>query len=203
MSMRADHEASAAVRKIAHGLFFAGRFAVKIDDDRIGTGPERASRQLTLDGSKRIIERIHENAPHGIDHERALAILGVDHCGATARRPFRVIDWTDQARRPLDKYKRLALIPRVVAERDGVCASIDQLIVNDFGNAKSTCRVLTIDNNQIELPCHDEFRQPFDDNCAPGPAHDIADKKNAHTFNLFGYLRSMGSCTKIDYFTLR
>ena len=40
-------------------------------------------------------------------------------------------------------------------------------------------------------------------NCAPGPAHDIADKKNAHAFNLFGYLRSMRSCAKIDYCTFR
>src|SRR5215510_8524410 len=55
--MRADNKTCAAIDEITHGLFFAGRFAVKIDDDGIGTSPERASRQFTLDGSKWIVER--------------------------------------------------------------------------------------------------------------------------------------------------
>ena len=62
--------------------------------------------------------------PDGVDDERALAALGIDQRGAAAGRAARKIRRANQPRRALDEHQRLALIPGVVAERDGIGADI-------------------------------------------------------------------------------
>ena len=75
MRVRADNEAGATIAEKAHRLFFAGRLAMHINDDGIRTRSQRAGGQFALDRGEGIVERVHENAAHGIDHQRALAVL--------------------------------------------------------------------------------------------------------------------------------
>jgi hypothetical protein len=82
----------------------------------------------------------------------------------------------------------------VVAERDRIGAGIDELIVDDLGDAKAACRVLTVNDDEIELPIGNERGQPLGHDGPPGAADNVADKKNTHT--LFGL-------AEIDHFTLR
>ena len=112
-----------------------------------GTG-----RQLAFDRGERVVERVHENPAHGVDHQRALAVLGVDQRGAAAGRALRIIERSNEARRALDEDQRLALIPRVIAERDGIGAGVDELVVDRLGDAEAAGRVLAIDDDEIELP---------------------------------------------------
>jgi undecaprenyl diphosphate synthase len=44
-----------------------------VDDDGIGAGTERAGGELALHRRERIVERVHEDAAHGIDHQHARA----------------------------------------------------------------------------------------------------------------------------------
>src|SRR5262249_35134181 len=155
MRVRGDDKTRAGVEEIAHCLLLASRFAMKIDDDGVRARVKHASGKFTLDGGKGIVERIHENTPHGVDHECALAVLRIDQCSTAAGRTFWIVDGANQTWCPLDKHKRLALIPGVVAERDGIRACIDQLIVDDFSNAKATGSILSVDHDQFELPLGD------------------------------------------------
>ena len=75
MRVRADHEAGAAVAEITHRLLFAGRLAMHVDDDGVGVRAERTGGEFALDRGERIVERVHEDAAHGVDDERALAVL--------------------------------------------------------------------------------------------------------------------------------
>ena len=161
--MGADHQADAAIDEKAHRLFLTGRLAMHVEHDGVGAGFERAGGEFTLDGSERIVERVHEHAAHGVDHQRALAVFGVDQSGAAAGRALGIIDRADQARRALDEHQRLALVPGVIAERDGVGAGVDHFVVDRFGDAEAAGRILAVDNHKIELPFGDEARQPLDD----------------------------------------
>ena len=117
--------------------------------------------KFALDRGERIVERIHEDAAHGVDDERALAVLGVDQRRAAAGRAVRIIDRADQPRRSLDEHQRLALIPGMIAERDGVGAGIDQFVVDRFGDAEAAGGVLAVDHDEVELPIGDQPRQPL------------------------------------------
>src|SRR5262249_52823123 len=128
--------------------------------------------------------RIHENATHGIDDQRALAVLCVDQRGAAAGRAFGIVEWPDQPWRAFDEHQRLALIPGMIAESDRICAGIYEIIVDDFGNAEAAGGVLAIDHDKIELPLCDQARKPFEHNGASGTADDVADKKNAHALQV-------------------
>ena len=154
-----------------------------VEHDGVGAGLERAGGEFALDRGERIVERVHEDAAHGVDHQRALAVLGVDQSGAAAGRAFGIIDRADQARRALDEHQRLALVPGVIAERDGVGAGIDQFVVDRFGDAEAAGGVLAVDDDEIELPFGDQAGQPLDDDCAPGAADHVADEENAHALS--------------------
>ena len=132
--------------------------------------------KFALDRGERIVHRVHEDAAHGVDHQRALAVLGVDQGGAAPGRAFRIIDRADQPRRALDEHQRLALVPGVIAERDGVGAGVDQLVVDRLGDAESAGGVLAIDDDEVELPVGYQARQALVDNCPPGAADDVADE---------------------------
>ena len=100
---------------------------------------------------------------------------------AAPGRALGIVDRADQPRRALDEHQRLALIPGMIAERDGVGAGIDQFIVDDFGDAEAAGGVLAIDHDEVELPVGDQARQALVDDGAPGAADNIADEKNAHS----------------------
>ena len=160
MGVGADDEAGAAVAEMAHGLLLAGRLAMHVDDDGVGAVAQRTGGELAVDRGEGIVERVHEDAAHGVDHQRALAVLGVDQRGAAAGRAGGIVGRADQARRALDEDQRLALVPGVVAERDGVGAGVDQLVVDRLGDAEAAGGVLAVDHDQVELPVGDEAGQP-------------------------------------------
>jgi hypothetical protein len=104
-------------------------------------GQASSSRSIALNGS--------------FEHERALAVLGVDQGGAAAGRMTREVQRADQARRALDEDQRLLLIPGVVAERDRVGTGIQQLLVDRLGDAETAGGILTIDDDEVERPVPD------------------------------------------------
>ena len=130
-----------------------------------------------------IVERRHEDAADGVDDQRALAVFGVDQRGAAARRALWKIRRTDQPRRALDEHQRFALVPGMIAERDGVGSGIEEFLVDRLGDAEAAGGVLAIDDDEIERPVADHARQMFRDGGAAGPADDIADEQNTQISN--------------------
>ena len=136
--------------------------------------------KLAIDRGERIVERIHEDAAHGIDDEHARAVLGLAQGRAAARRAGGIVERPDEARRALDEDQRLLLVPGMIAERDGVGAGVDQFAVDRLGDAEAAGGVLAIDHDEIELPVADEAGQALGDDGPPAAADDIADEENAH-----------------------
>ena len=124
------------------------------------SGQASISRAMVGEG---IVERRHEDAAHGVDDERALAGLGVDERRTAAGRASRKIGGPDQPRRALDEHQRLALIPGVVAERDGIGAGVDQFLIDRLGDAESARGILAIDDDEVERPVAHETRQMLAD----------------------------------------
>ena len=141
---------------------------------------QRAGSEFAIERRERIVERVHIDAAHGVDDERARAVLGLDHGGAAPRRTGGIIERPDQPRRALDENQRLFLIPGMIAQRDRVDAGLDQLAIDRLGDAEAAGRILAIGDDQIELPVADQLRQALDDRGSPAPPDNVADEKNAH-----------------------
>src|ERR1700691_2418673 len=174
--MGADHEARPAVAEITHGLLFACRLGVHVDDNRICVPAKLARGQFVIDRGKRMVEWIHKDAAHGVDHERVAAVLGWNERGAAAWSPRWIVDRTNEFRCSLDEDQRFFLFPGVIAERDGVGAGFEQLFIDGFGNAEAAGRVLAVDDNEIELPLANERWQPRGNDVSATTPDDIADK---------------------------
>ena len=174
-------EAGAAVAEIAHRLLLARRLGVHVDDDGVGALPQRTGGQLAIDRGEGIVERVHEDAAHGIDDEDARAVPGLEQRRAAARRAGGIVERPNEARRALDEHQRLLLVPGMIAERDRVGAGVDQFAVDRLGDAEAAGGVLAVDHDEIELPVADEAGQALGDDGPPAAADDVADEQNAHT----------------------
>ena len=180
----AHHQARTAIAKMPHRLLLARRLAMDVDHDRVGGAFQRTGGKLAVDRREGIVERVHEHAAHRVDDQHARAIARIEHRHAAPRRTGRIIERADQPRRARDEYQRLALVPRMVAERDGVGAGIHHLVVDRLGNAEAAGRVLAVDDDAIELPVAHEPGQPVEDDRASGAPHHVADEKKPHAFRI-------------------
>ena len=194
MGVGADHQTGAAVAENSDALLFAGGLAMEVDHDGIRSLPQRTGFEFAVDDRERIVERRHEDAADGIDHQRALAVLGVDQRCTAARRALRKIRRANEARRALDEHQRLALVPGMVAERDRVGADIEKFLVDRLGDAEAAGGVLAIDDDEIERPIADEAGQMLRENRAPGPADHVTDEKNAQDHEL----RKSNACASVS-----
>ena len=122
--------------------------------------------------------------------------LAVDHGGAAAGRAGRIVERADQPRRALDEHQRLALVPGVVAERDGVGAGVDQIVVDRLGDAEAAGGVLAVDHDEIELPVGDQPRQPLEHDRPPAAPDHVADEENAHAYVLRQSITSRSVSTR-------
>ena len=145
---------------------------------------QRTGCQLAIDRGERIVERIHEDTAHGIDHQSARAVLGFDHGRAAAGRAGRIVQRPDQPRLALDEGQRLLLVPGVVAERHGIGAGVEQFASGGLGDAEAAGCVLAIGDHQIELPVAHQLGQALIDNGSPAASDNVANQQNPHAHNL-------------------
>ena len=111
-----------------------------------------------LDRSERIVERIHEDAAHGIDDQHARAVSAFDHRGTAARRAGGKIDRAQQPRCAFDEDQGFLLIPGMIAAGDGVDAGIDEFLIDRLRDAETAGGVLAVHGDEIELPVCDQLR---------------------------------------------
>jgi len=126
--------------------------------------PPRAADRLRVSRltiAKRIVERRHEDAADGVDDQRTLAALGVDPAPRRGRAsPFGKIRRANEPRRARSmNNQRLALIPGMIAERDGIGAGVDEFLVDRLGDGRSHRRRFSaIDHDEIERPSRGSCR---------------------------------------------
>jgi len=99
---------------------------------------------------------------------------------AAAGRALGIIERPDQARRALDEDQRLALVPGVIAERDGVGAGIDEVVVDRLGDTEAAGGVLAVDDDKIKAPFSDQLRHVIEQDGAPATPDNIADEEYSH-----------------------
>ena len=162
---------------MSHRLLLAGRLGVDVDDDRIGGLLERTCRKLALDRGKRIIERVHEDAAHGVDDQHARAVLGFDQRHAAAGRAGGEIDRAKQLGRALDEDQRLLLVPGMIAAGHRVGAGVEELLVDRLGDAEAAGGILAIHRDEIEPPVAHQPGQTLEQDGAAAAAHDVADEE--------------------------
>ena len=75
------------------------------------------------------------------------------------RRALWKIRRTNEPRRALDEHQRLALIPRMIAQRDSIGAGVDEFLVDRLGDAEAAGRILAIDDDEIDRPVADHAGQ--------------------------------------------
>ncbi len=68
----------------------------------------------------------------------------------------------------------------MIAERDGIGAGIDQLVVDWLGDAEAAGSVLAVDDDAIEPPVADEGGQALVHDVPPAAPDHVANEQDAH-----------------------
>ena len=178
--MRADHEGDAAVEEMPDGLLLAGRFGMDVEDGGVAAVAHRAGADFPLYGSERIIERVHEGAPHDVADEHAMAVGALVEPGAAAGRARRVVDRADHPLLPLDEDERLALVEGVVAEGHAIGALSEKIVADRLGYAEAAGGVLAVDDHEVEFPAPPHVRQMCGDRRPSAASDHVADEKQSH-----------------------
>src|SRR5690606_9572006 len=142
----ADKGGYAAGDVVQHHLLLAGRFGVELDERR---HPGGDALERFVDGAERIVERVHEDAPHHLDHRQTTGSAGVEDVRTESGRARRVVGWTQEPRRLLHHLECLGLIETVVAKRDDIGAGIAEVLEVLAGEAEAARGVLAVDYRQV------------------------------------------------------
>src|SRR5918999_627993 len=110
---------------------------MEIDHDRVALLSERTVSELALHRSEGIVERVHEEASHGIDDEDPGSVARLTQKRASSRRASRIVGRPNETRLTLDEDQGLALIEGVIAEGDHIGPCSKELVTNGFGDAEA------------------------------------------------------------------
>ena len=155
--------------------------------DRIGHLAQGTGLELPVDSGEGIVERVHVEAAHDVDHENPVARARVDEVRAPSRSAGRVVHRAQQPRLAFDEDEGLALVPGMVAEGDGVGAGRQDLVADRLGDAEAAGGVLAVDDDAVELPAVAKAGQALDHRVAAGPPDDVAEEEKTHDKSLCGF----------------
>src|SRR5262249_50746743 len=141
---------------------------------------ERAGRKLRFNGTKRIVERIHEDSTHGIDDEDALAATRFEEPRALSRRARRVVDRPEDTVFVVDEPEDLLLVGPMIARRQNVDSGREQFVRDRARQAKAAGRVLAIGDDKIEAKLFLDPGQLRRHDVATRTADDVSDEEQAH-----------------------
>ena len=94
------------------------------------------------------------------------------------RRPFRIIDWAEQAWLGVDEAENLLLVPDVIARGNNGNARAEEIDRDFPGNASTAGRVFAIHDDEIEPVFFFQLREARNHGAAARFANDIAQEKN-------------------------
>jgi hypothetical protein len=167
---------------MAERHLLARRLAVQVDEDRLHGAPQRVLRHQRIDHREGIVERVHEQPAHGVDHQHLPPARVAGDVAAGARRAGGEVEGTDQSRLAVDVAHDLALVPGMVARGDDIGAGGEDLLADLAGHAEAVGRVLAVDDREIRPQPLLQRRQVRVDGLTAGAADDVAAEQDAHGF---------------------
>ncbi len=129
--------------------------------------------------AERIVVRLHEQATHDLQHQRAAAVGEVDHDRAMAGCAGREVQRAQQARLGFDVAQQFLAVPGVVAEGNDVGAGGEQVGGHGGCEAEAVAGVFAVHHDQIEGKGFAQAGQGGDDCVAAGAADDVAEEEYA------------------------
>jgi hypothetical protein len=179
----------AAVEIPAEGYFFAGGFAVEVEEDDLGLDFAEEFVGLT----EGVIAGGHEDAALEVHDSVGLASGQLALVDAEAWRAHSVVGGTkDAATADVGVggdghvFEDLFFVPDVVAGGDDVGAEIEEFFCDGRGDAEAAGCVFAIDDEEIDGVGLDDVGQVFTYDMAASGAKDVADEEDIHCEILHG-----------------
>src|SRR5216683_4433489 len=179
----AEDGGDAAVEVPAEGYFFAGGFAVEVEEDDLGF--DLAEELVGL--AEGVIAGGHEDAALEVHDGVGLAGGQLALVEAEAGGADGIVGGAEDAAAADvgvgghgHVLKDLFLIPDVVAGGDDVGAKVEELLRDGGGDAEAAGGVLAIDDEEVDGVGVEDVGQVFADDVPAGGAEDIADEKDIH-----------------------
>jgi hypothetical protein len=189
VGVSAKQSGDAAVEIPAESHFFAGGFAVKIEqDDLCGDFAEEFvgfAEGVVAGGHEDAALEVHDGVGLAVwefalvDTEAGCADSVVGRANHTAAADVR-IDGDGHV------LEDLFFVPDVVARGDDVGAQIEEFFCNGRGDAKAPGGVFAVDNEEIDGVGVEDVGQVFAYDVAAGGAKDVADEEDIHCEILHG-----------------
>jgi hypothetical protein len=183
----AEESGDAAVEVPAESYFFAGGFAVEIEEDDLCGD---LSEEL-VGLAEGVVAGGHEDAALEVHDRVGLAVGKFALVDAEAGGADGIVGGAeDTAAADVgvfgDGYvlEDLALVPDVIAGGDDVSTEIEELFCDGRGDAKAASGVFSVDDEEVDGVGFKDVREVFADDVAAGGAKDIADKKDVHLRSL-------------------
>ncbi len=152
---------------------------MSIDHQHIDAAAQTLGGEHGLERGEGIVERIHEQPGHHVDHHDA-ALADREDADAAPRRAARKIDRTEQARIAVDRGQYLALVPDMIAGGDAVDAGLVEIAGRPLGDPEAMRRVLAVGDDEIQIEPLPQTRQMAGHGLPAGPADDVAEKEQPH-----------------------
>jgi hypothetical protein len=185
----AEQGSDAAVEVPAEGYFFAGGFAVEVEEDDFGG--DLAEELVGL--AEGIVAAGHEDAALEVHDGVLLAVAEFALVDAEAGSADSVVGGAEDAAAADVRvgghghvFEDLALVPDVIAGGDDVGAEIEEFLGDGGGDAEASGSVFAVDDEEIDCVGFEDVGEMFADDVAAGGAKDIADKKDVHLKSLHG-----------------
>ena len=132
---------------------------------------------------ERIVERVHEQAAHQIDHQNAAAFVEHVEAPAGARGSLREIGRPQYPPIAWDVGDQLALVPDVIAGGQDVGPGVVKLAGEALGQAERRRRVLGIDDREIDPEVAPQPGKMRLDRVAPGASDHIAAEEDVQDYS--------------------
>ena len=165
----ADHQGGAAVEMMGERLFLARRLGVDVDHDGVGDLRRAGRPRARGRPPRRVVERVHEQAAHDVDHQDARAARGY-RSGSRRAPACRADSWPGRSRRgcrsmntSVSRWSQ-AWLPSVMASAPAARG----FVADALGDAEAAGGVLAVDHHAIEAPALAQGRQALGMAVRPG-----------------------------------
>ena len=189
----ADHGGKAAVEIPAESYFFAGGFAVEIEEDDFGFGLAGDLGEEFVGFAERVVAGGHEDAALEIHHSVGLARGEFALIEAEAGGADRVVGGAqDTAATSVGVggyshvFEDLFFVPDVIASGDDVRTEVEEFFGDGGREAEAAGGVFSVDDEEIDGVGFKDVREVFADDVTAGGTENIADKKDIHWMSLHG-----------------
>src|SRR6185503_21298088 len=121
---------------------------MEVHEDDARASPQRFD--FFEDPRERIVQLLHEDAAHDVNHADRAALRGAREIAAIARHAGGEVGWTQEAGFGADVVDGFSLGPDVVAGGHDIHPPVQQLVADLAGDASACGRVFRVGDYQVD-----------------------------------------------------